>query len=79
MVERLNTPIQSAKELLRRGFRYAIFPGGTAQAVAHTLQRYYSSLQTYKITLPMQAKILDFVGQNAVIKTPELIALGVAV
>ena len=45
MVEGGKTPVQSADELQARGFRIAIFPGGTARAVAHTLQGYYASLQ----------------------------------
>ncbi|MGI9153323.1 MAG: isocitrate lyase/PEP mutase family protein, partial [Rubrivivax sp.] len=45
MVEGGKTPIQDAAELGRRGFRIVIFPGGTARAVAHTLQQYYASLQ----------------------------------
>ena len=43
MVEGGKTPIQSAVELQARGFRIVIFPGGTARAVAHTLQGYYAS------------------------------------
>ena len=76
MVEGGKTPVQSAQELHQRGFRIAIFPGGTARAVAHTLQRYYASLQTHETTLPMQDQMLDFDGLNAVIGTPELLALG---
>ena len=44
MVEGGKTPVQSADELGARGFRIVIFPGGTARAVAHTLQGYYASL-----------------------------------
>ena len=76
MVEGGKTPVQSAQALHQRGFRIAIFPGGTARAVAHTLQRYYASLQKYQTTLPMQDQMLDFDGLNAVIGTPELLALG---
>ena len=52
MVEGGNTPIQSAQELQQRGFRIVIFPGGTARAVAHTLQGYYASLHTHQTTHP---------------------------
>ena len=38
---RCRAPTSSAQ----RGFRIVIFPGGTARAVAHTLQGYYASLQ----------------------------------
>jgi len=76
MVEGGKTPVKSATELGDTGFRIVIFPGGTARAVAFTLQRYYASLQTHQTTLPMQGEMLDFDQLNAVIGTPELLALG---
>jgi 2-methylisocitrate lyase-like PEP mutase family enzyme len=76
MVEGGKTPVQSAAELAQRGFRIVIFPGGTARAVAHTLQGYYASLQDHGTTAPWQARMLDFNGLNDVIGTPELLALG---
>ena len=78
MVEGGKTPVQSAAELGTRGFRIVIFPGGTARAVAHLLQRYYASLQTHQTTAPMQGEMLDFDQLNALIGTPELLALGQA-
>ena len=76
MVEGGKTPVQSAKELHQRGFRIAIFPGGTARAVAHTLHRYYASLCAHQTTAPFKDKMLDFDGLNAMIGTPELMAQG---
>ena len=76
MVEGGKTPVQSAQELHQRGFRLAIFPGGTARAVAHTLQAYYASLHTHQTTAPFKDKMLDFDGLNALIGTPELMAQG---
>jgi 2-methylisocitrate lyase-like PEP mutase family enzyme len=76
MVEGGKTPVQSAQELGARGFRIVIFPGGTARAVAHLLQRYYASLHTHQTTAPMKAEMLDFDQLNALIGTPELMALG---
>ena len=76
MVEGGKTPVQSADELGRRGFRIVIFPGGTARAVAHLLQRYYASLHQHRTTAPMQGEMLDFDQLNALIGTPELMALG---
>lgn len=76
MVEGGKTPVQSAQELQQRGFRIAIFPGGTARAVAHTLQRYYASLHTHQTTAPFKDQMLDFDGLNALIGTPELMAQG---
>ena len=76
MVEGGKTPVQAAGELQQRGFRIAIFPGGTARAVAHTLQGYYASLQAHGSTAPWRDRMLDFDGLNAVIGTPGLLAAG---
>ena len=76
MVEGGKTPVQSADALGQRGYKIVIFPGGTARAVAHTLQGYYASLHQHQTTLPWQSKMLDFDGLNAVIGTPELLAQG---
>ena len=76
MVEGGQTPIQSATELGDRGFRIVIFPGGTARAVAHTLQGYYGSLKAHQTTTPWRDKMLDFDALNQLIGTPELLALG---
>ncbi|HEY0296334.1 MAG TPA: oxaloacetate decarboxylase [Bordetella sp.] len=76
MVEGGKTPVESAQALARRGFRIVIFPGGTMRAVAHTLQGYYASLREHGTTAPWRDKMLDFDGLNAVIGTPELLALG---
>lgn len=76
MVEGGKTPVQSAAELGDRGFRIVIFPGGTARAVAHTLQGYYASLHQHQTTAPWQKQMLDFDGLNEVIGTTELMATG---
>jgi 2-methylisocitrate lyase-like PEP mutase family enzyme len=76
MVEGGKTPVQSADELGRRGFRIVIFPGGTARAVAHTLQGYYASLRQHGTTAPWQQRMLDFDGLNSLIGTPQLLAAG---
>jgi len=76
MVEGGKTPVQSAAELQMRGFRIVIFPGGTARAVAHTLQGYYASLHQHQTTAPWQKQMLDFDGLNEVIGTAELMASG---
>ena len=76
MVEGGQTPIQSAAELGQLGFRIVIFPGGTARAVAHSLQAYYGSLQRHQTTTPWRDKMLDFDALNQVIGTPSLLALG---
>ena len=76
MVEGGKTPVQSARELGKRGYKIVIFPGGTARAVAHALQGYYASLNENQTTLPWQNQMLDFDGLNAVIGTPALLAQG---
>jgi 2-methylisocitrate lyase-like PEP mutase family enzyme len=76
MVEGGQTPIQSATELGERGFRIVIFPGGTARAVAHTLQGYYGSLKQHQTTTPWRDQMLNFDELNQLIGTPELLALG---
>ncbi|MGB6007942.1 isocitrate lyase/PEP mutase family protein [Castellaniella sp.] len=76
MVEGGKTPVQSVDALAALGFRIVIFPGGTARAVAHTLQAYYGSLLQHGSTQPWKDGMLDFDGLNAVIGTPELLAQG---
>jgi 2-methylisocitrate lyase-like PEP mutase family enzyme len=76
MVEGGQTPIKSATDLEAIGYRIAIFPGGTARAVAHTLQAYYGSLKQHGTTAPFREKMLDFDQLNALIGTPELLAKG---
>ncbi|WP_438860153.1 isocitrate lyase/PEP mutase family protein [Achromobacter spanius] len=76
MVEGGKTPVQSADALTSLGFRIVIFPGGTARAVAHTLQGYYGSLRQHGTTAPWQGQMLDFDGLNTVIGTPELLEQG---
>jgi 2-methylisocitrate lyase-like PEP mutase family enzyme len=76
MVEGGKTPVQSAGELQTHGFKIAIFPGGAARAVAHTLQAYYVSLQQHKTTLLYKDKMLDFDGLNDVIGTAQLLQTG---
>jgi 2-methylisocitrate lyase-like PEP mutase family enzyme len=73
MVEGGKTPVTPADELGRMGFRIVIFPGGTARAVAHTLQRYYGSLKQHQTTAPERERMLDFDQLNALIGTPELL------
>lgn len=76
MVEGGKTPILSAAELGKFGFKIVIFPGGTARAVSHMLKGYYGSLKTHQTTAPWRDNMLDFDQLNALIETPELLALG---
>ena len=76
MVEGGKTPVHSAAELGDKGFRIVIFPGGTARAAGFALQKYYASLHRHQTTAPMQQVMFDFDQLNALIGTPELLALG---
>ncbi|AQH02425.1 carboxyvinyl-carboxyphosphonate phosphorylmutase [Burkholderia sp. KK1] len=76
MVEGGKTPVQDAQALADLGFRIVIFPGGTARAVAHTLQGYYAGLRASGSTAQWRERMLDFDGLNAVIGTPELLEDG---
>jgi len=76
MVEGGRTPMHSASELGAKGFRIVIFPGGTARAVAHTLQGYYASLHAHGSSAAWREQMFDFDGLNALIGTPELLARG---
>lgn len=76
MVEGGQTPVESAQALGERGFRIVIFPGGTARAVAHTLQGYYASLKAHGSTTPWRERMLDFDGLNTLIGTPGVLEAG---
>ncbi len=76
MVEGGKTPVESADELGKRGFRIVIFPGGTTRAVAHMLAGYYASLRQNGNTTPWKGQMLDFDGLNAVIGTTQLLTHG---
>ncbi len=54
----------------------AIFPGGTARAVTHTLQAYLASLAEHGTTAPFRDRMLDFKGINAVVGTDALLEAG---
>jgi 2-methylisocitrate lyase-like PEP mutase family enzyme len=75
MVEGGKTPIQSVQELEGRGYQLVIFPGGTARFVSRQLQRYYGRLLADGSTAALMNDMLDFNELNALIGTPELLAL----
>jgi 2-methylisocitrate lyase-like PEP mutase family enzyme len=76
MVEGGKTPMQSAAALQSMGFSIAIYPGGTARAVSHAMQRYFKSLKSTQSTEAMRGEMLNFEELNQVIGTPELLAAG---
>jgi 2-methylisocitrate lyase-like PEP mutase family enzyme len=76
MVEGGTTPMLSAGELERIGFALVIFPGGFVRALAWAAAEYYTSLALHGTTEPFRARMLDFARLNALLGTPEMIALG---
>lgn len=76
MVEGGDTPILSADELGRIGFRLVIFPGGIVRALARTMQGYYGSLRRAGTTDPFRDRMFDFAELNRLIGTPELLEAG---
>jgi 2-methylisocitrate lyase-like PEP mutase family enzyme len=76
MVEGGKTPPLSATELEAIGFALVIFPGGIVRAFGRMATDYYASLATHGTTEPYRTRMLDFDGLNALIGTPEMLALG---
>jgi 2-methylisocitrate lyase-like PEP mutase family enzyme len=75
MVEGGKTPVLPAATLEALGFALVIFPGGIVRALARTTADYYASLAAYGTSEPFRAKMLDFDALNALIGTPQLLAL----
>jgi 2-methylisocitrate lyase-like PEP mutase family enzyme len=76
MVEGGKTPPLPAAELDALGFALVIFPGGIVRALGRMASDYYGSLAAHGTTEPFRPRMLDFDGLNALIGTPEMIALG---
>jgi 2-methylisocitrate lyase-like PEP mutase family enzyme len=76
MVEGGKTPPLSSAELEAIGFALVIFPGGIVRAFGRMASDYYASLAAHGTTEPYRSRMLDFDGLNALIGTPEMLALG---
>ncbi|WP_421881364.1 isocitrate lyase/PEP mutase family protein [Pacificispira sp.] len=76
MVEGGKTPLRSAPELQALGYKLAIFPGGLARAVGHTMRAYFTSLNQAGTTAPFRDRMLDFMDLNAAIGTPDMLERG---
>lgn len=76
MVEGGDTPISTAAALGEMGFGLVIFPGGIVRALAHTARDYYASLAAHGSNQPFAERMFDFGALNALIGTPEMLALG---
>ena len=71
-----DTPPLPCAELEALGFSLVIFPGGIVRAIARTAQAYYASLAQHGSNLPFAGRMFDFQQLNALIGTPEMLALG---
>jgi 2-methylisocitrate lyase-like PEP mutase family enzyme len=76
MVEGGKTPTLPAAELEALGFAVVIFPGAIVRALAHMGAEFYASLAAHGSNEPYRNRMLDFAGINALIGTPEMLALG---
>lgn len=76
MVEGGKTPVLPAATLEAIGFSLVIFPGGIVRALAATARDYYAALREAGTTEPFRDRMLDLVGLNAMLGTPELLAAG---
>jgi 2-methylisocitrate lyase-like PEP mutase family enzyme len=76
MVEGGRTPLKAASELESLGFSLVIFPGAVVRAIAHTAQSFYATLLRDGTTNAFRNAMFDFDDLNAVIGTPEMLALG---
>jgi 2-methylisocitrate lyase-like PEP mutase family enzyme len=76
MVEGGDTPLAPAAEFGELGFKIVIFPGGIVRATARIAQDYYRSLAAHGTNEPFADRMFDFNALNALIGTPEMLALG---
>lgn len=76
MVEGGRTPLTDAGALERLRFSIAIFPGGTARALAFHLTEYFASLKAHGTTAPFRDRMLDFRGINDIVGTDAMLELG---
>ena len=76
MVEGGKTPLLTAPELQALGYAIVIFPGGLVRALSHAASDYFASLKATGSTAAFRDRMLDFSELNALIGTPEMLALG---
>ena len=76
MVEGGHTPILGRERLQALGFSLVIFPGGIVRAIAKAAQAFYQTLARDGTTDAYRDSMFDFDALNAVIGTPEMLALG---
>jgi 2-methylisocitrate lyase-like PEP mutase family enzyme len=78
MVEGGKTPILGKDRLQALGFSLVIFPGGIVRAVAKAARAFYETLARDGTTDAFRDDMFDFDALNAIIGTPQMLALGQA-
>jgi 2-methylisocitrate lyase-like PEP mutase family enzyme len=76
MVDGGDTPPLPASRLEELGFNLVIFPGGIVRTLIRTMSEYYGSLALHKSNRPFAGRMLTFTEMNAVLGTPDMLALG---
>ena len=76
MVDGGDTPPLPAAHLQELGFNLVIFPGGIVRTLIKTMSEYYGSLALHKSNRPFAGRMLNFTEMNAVLGTPDMLALG---
>ena len=76
MVEGGKTPLLPAAELEALGYAIVIFPGGLVRALAYAAREYFATLKRDGTTAALRERMLDLAGINAIVGTPETLALG---
>jgi 2-methylisocitrate lyase-like PEP mutase family enzyme len=76
MVEGGKTPTLPAAELDALGFALVIFPGAIVRALGFMAAEFYASMKQHGSNEPWRNRMLDFAGINALVGTPEMLALG---
>ena len=76
MVEGGKTPTLPAAELEAIGFAVVIFPGAIVRALGFMGTEFYGSLAAHGSNEPYRNRMLDLDGINALVGTPDMMALG---
>lgn len=76
MVEGGHTPLTEASALERLGFGLVIFPGAIVRVLARTAREFYRTLAAHGASSPFADRMFTFDELNALIGTPEMLALG---
>jgi 2-methylisocitrate lyase-like PEP mutase family enzyme len=76
MVEGGNTPIQTAADLEKAGYRMVIFPGALVRATAHADMRLLAALKKDGCTRNFASDMLDFEQLNRLLGTQTILEKG---